>query len=195
MLNNIYREKLLNAILFFAKKVKHPTKVKIFKLLFFLDFIHFKQTGKSVTNLNYFAWKFGPVPKDLWEEIKSGKAPSDFQKDLAICPFETESDKQGFEFKAKRKADLSIFTPREKKLLEDLVLAFKNVTPTQMSEISHLKNAPWDKTIKQKGEWAPIDYLLALDNDALVSEDEARELQKERDEMLSNYPLKAILNK
>ena len=193
MLNNIYRQKLLHAILFFAKKVKYPTKVKIFKLLFFLDFIHFKQTGASVTNLNYFAWKWGPVPRDFWEEIKSGKAPSDFQKDLTICPFETESDRQGFEFKAKHQADLSLFTPRERKILEELVFAFKNATPTQMSEISHLKNAPWDKTIREQGESALIDYLLALDKDALISMEEAENSRNEREEMLSNFPVKPTI--
>ncbi|MFC1858011.1 Panacea domain-containing protein [Thermodesulfobacteriota bacterium] len=47
------------------------------KLLYFLDFIHFKHTGKSVTGLDYYAWQMGPVPRDLYEEISGGnkKAP------------------------------------------------------------------------------------------------------------------------
>jgi hypothetical protein len=51
-------EKLINSILYFIKKVKYPGKTKICKLLFNLDFTHFKETGKSVTGLNYYAWKF-----------------------------------------------------------------------------------------------------------------------------------------
>jgi hypothetical protein len=44
LMNNTYREKILNAVLYFAKNVKYPSKVKIFKLLYFLDFIHYKET-------------------------------------------------------------------------------------------------------------------------------------------------------
>jgi uncharacterized phage-associated protein len=46
------------------------------KLLYFLDFIHFKQTGKCVTGLDYYAWKRGPVPKKLFDEI-SGDVSAD----------------------------------------------------------------------------------------------------------------------
>ena len=43
-------------------------KIKLFKLLYLLDFEHFRQTGKSATGLEYQAWKFGPVPIELMEE-------------------------------------------------------------------------------------------------------------------------------
>ena len=69
VLNNIHREKLVNAIIYFAKKTKCPSLVKMFKLLFFLDFYHFKLTGRSVTNLDYFALPFGPVPTNFYDEV------------------------------------------------------------------------------------------------------------------------------
>lgn len=62
-IKNSYREKLLHAILFFSSRVKTPSKVKIFKLLYFLDFEHFKETGRSVTNLDYYAMTLGQFPK------------------------------------------------------------------------------------------------------------------------------------
>jgi len=45
MQTNIYRKKLLNAVLFFAKNTKYVNLGKLSKLLYFLDFTHFKQTG------------------------------------------------------------------------------------------------------------------------------------------------------
>lgn len=54
------REKLINAIIFFANHTKHLGKIKLFKLLYLLDFEHFRQTGQNVTGLDYRAWKFGP---------------------------------------------------------------------------------------------------------------------------------------
>lgn len=45
------REKLINAIVFFAANTRHCGKVKLFKLLYLLDFAHFRETGRSVTGL------------------------------------------------------------------------------------------------------------------------------------------------
>ena len=59
------REKLIQSVIFFSKNVRKLGKIKLFKILYFLDFMHFKDTGRSVTELNYSAWKMGPVPVQL----------------------------------------------------------------------------------------------------------------------------------
>jgi uncharacterized phage-associated protein len=64
------REKLIQAINFFARNTRKCGKTKLFKLLYFLDFEHFKLTGRSVTGLSYNAWKMGPVPVALFNEIE-----------------------------------------------------------------------------------------------------------------------------
>jgi uncharacterized phage-associated protein len=190
-LNNLYRKKLLHAVLYFATKVKNPSKVKIFKLLYFLDFEHFRQTGRSVTNLDYFAYDFGPVPKDFYQEVGENEVPKDFADFMTILPFASEeSGKKGGIFKPKAKPNLAVFSPREQEILERLSFVFKDVDAKEISDISHFKNHPWDKTIKQKGKLAKIDYALALDSEAQVSVDEALEATNERQEMLNNFPLK-----
>jgi hypothetical protein len=103
MLNNSYRKKLLHAVLYFATKVKNPSKVKIFKLLYFLDFEHYRQTGQSVTNLDYFAYDFGPVPKDFYQEVGDNVVPEDFvHGDHAICL--RRERKKGGHFQSKSEA-------------------------------------------------------------------------------------------
>ena len=47
------RDKLINAIVFFAKNTKYCGKIKLIKLLYLLDFEHFRQTGRSVTGMDY----------------------------------------------------------------------------------------------------------------------------------------------
>ncbi len=192
-LNNTYREKLARAILYFTKNVKNPSKVKIFKLLYFLDFEHFKQTGRSVTNLDYFAYDFGPVPKDLYQEICDNIVPKDLAELVTIVPFASEeSGKKGGMFSAKPKAklDLSVFTPREKKILENLAFTFKDVDAKLISDVSHFKNHPWDRTIKNKGKLQKIDYDLAIDSDAKISLEDALRASQERQEMIKAFPLK-----
>ncbi len=87
MPSNIYREKLLQAILFFAQKTKHANMTKMSKLLFFFDFKHFKETGYPAIGLDYFAFERGPVPKKLWLELKDRNVPEDFKRKLALKEF------------------------------------------------------------------------------------------------------------
>ena len=63
------REKLLNAIIYFIANTKRCHTLKLFKLLYFLDFEHFRQTGQGVTGLRYVAWPKGPAPDELWREL------------------------------------------------------------------------------------------------------------------------------
>ena len=57
-----------------------------------------------------------------------------------------------------------------------------------MIEVTHLKNEPWDRTLKEKGEFQKIDYLLAIDSEiASLSYNEAKERMKERSEMIKIF--------
>lgn len=194
MTNNIYREKLLNAILFFAKKTRYAKMTKMSKLLYFFDFTHFKQTGYPAIGLEYFAFKKGPVPKKLWLELKDGIVPSDFKAKLALLEKKDEDDPnfKEIEFCAKTKPDLSVFSPREKKILENLAFMFKDVKAWEISEISHLANQPWDVTKRERGENSLIDYMLAIDKDAQVDRDEAELSLQEHREILRNFDLAPV---
>jgi uncharacterized phage-associated protein len=185
---DIHRQRLVNALAHFAAKVRHPRKVKMFKLLFFLDFYHFRETGLPVTDTSYFAWEFGPVPKDLFEELEQGKVPEDLNELVAIIREEREDGRPSYRFalRPKRKPDLSVFTPRQLHILGELVEVFQDATGSQMSEVTHLPNSPWDRTRKEKGDYKEIDYLLAIDRDAPISPEEAKETYEEHREFLRN---------
>jgi uncharacterized phage-associated protein len=51
---------------------KHVHILNLFKLLNFADFEHFRQTGRTITGLDYQALPQGPVPTKLYKEIKRG---------------------------------------------------------------------------------------------------------------------------
>lgn len=165
---NHSRKKLLAAILFFAKNVRKLNTTKLSKLLFFLDFEHFKQTGYPSIGLNYHAFDKGPVPKKFWLEIKEGITPRDFRESLMIeRTSDVDEEYKELKFIAKISPDMRVFSPREKNILERLAEMYKTATASQLSEITHLKNTPWDKSYRQgAGRNSPIDYHLALDDDA-----------------------------
>jgi hypothetical protein len=57
MLVTRHREKLINAIICFLGATKHVHTLKLFKLLNFADFEHYRQTGRTIVgalpNKNY----------------------------------------------------------------------------------------------------------------------------------------------
>ncbi len=182
MIITYHREKLINAIIYFARKTKYCGKTKLLKLLFFLDFKHFKQTGKSVTGLDYFAWKMGPVPKVLFEEL-SGDLKPDMKKAIRELPAE-EFQK----ISPKKKFNNEYFSKREMQLLEEISFIFEDAKADTMVESTHLKNEPWDRTLKEKGEFQKIDYMLAVDSDIVsLPHDEAMERMKERSEIYNLF--------
>jgi uncharacterized phage-associated protein len=154
------REKLIHSIIYFLENTKYCFKTKLFKLLYLLDFVHFKQTASPVTGLDYFAWEKGPVPKKLFEEFVDPKP------DLSNCVYipKTKDSDGIFRMKPKCKFDPHFFSKRELKLMEQIAYIFKNAKADDMIEVTHLPNEPWDKTIKNKGEYEKIEYVLSIDN-------------------------------
>ena len=175
-----HREKLINAIVYFAKNTKYCGKTKLLKLLFFFDFVHFKYTGQSVTGLEYFAWEKGPVAKDLYEELTDRhRRKADLAKAINIVKID------GFEKIApKKNFSDDYFTEREKSLLKDLSFIFKDAKAEEMVEATHMENEPWHMTLKQKGEFQKIDYLLSIDKaKGSLPYGEAKERMEEISEM------------
>jgi uncharacterized phage-associated protein len=177
-----HREKLINAIIYFAANTKYCGKTKLLKLLYFLDFRHFKQTGKSITGLDYYAWNMGPVPKDLFNELTEKMDP-DLKAAIHDLP------QEGFQnIRPKKKFDPKYFSNQEMNLLKDLAFIFKDAKADDMIESTHLKNEPWDRTLKEKGEFKKIDYMLAIDSEIVsLPYNEAKERMEERLEMLKIF--------
>lgn len=189
---NIYRRKLLNAALFFAQKTKHLNLTKLSKLLYFLDFTHFSQTGYPSIGLEYYAFKWGPVPKEFWLEVKDGNMPQDFEGKLAMIPITDERDpdqKKGYELKAVSEPDLSVFTPRERKILHWLGEVYRESGASAISEVSHLPNQPWDVTLRTCGVNQPIDYLLGVHEGSEVELEQARDSLREHREIVRNFDI------
>jgi uncharacterized phage-associated protein len=175
---NIYRRKLINAVLFFSKETRHTNMTKLMKLLNFFEFDHFNQTGYPSIGLEYFAFAKGPVPKKFWLEVKDGIVPDDLKDKIIINVKPMEHNnwiETEFIARPNAQVDFTVFTPREKKILEKLAFFYKDATAKTMSEISHEADRPWEITMKEKGLNAEIDYLLAIDADSPIGREEAEE--------------------
>lgn len=154
------RQKLLNAILYFAANTHGCGKIKLIKLLYLLDFAHFRETGASVTGLEYRAWKLGPVPVEFFEEWEL--PGDDFQAAVDIVS-ERVIDYTRQEVRPRRAPDLGWFTRRELRLMESLADRFRDDLSKPMVNVTHVESGPWSKIWDQgRGHQQVIPYSLAV---------------------------------
>jgi uncharacterized phage-associated protein len=180
------REKLLNAIIYFLRETKHCHTLKLFKLLNFADFEHFRQTGRTIFGLEYRALPKGPVPTELFEEIKRGGG-----KDLkaAISLFEVKDEITDAllrrDLKPRAGFDKKWFSKREQRILDRVAEFFRELRAEDMSEFSHENKKPWSHVYNDgKGTGRLIPPELILDTKPLMHEVptiESEELEYRKD--------------
>ncbi|MBL7966988.1 MAG: DUF4065 domain-containing protein [Prolixibacteraceae bacterium] len=99
------KTKTAQMVLWLAKELS-PYKTAMNKLLFYADFLHFKNTGRSITGLKYVAIDFGPVPNHygsmyemLMDEniIGINGSMTDFGFTERFVPGQIEIDKSVFD--------------------------------------------------------------------------------------------------
>lgn len=177
------REKLINAVVYFSKNTSMCGIVKLFKLLYFLDFEHYKQTGRSVTGLDYYAWKMGPVPEDLYEELPVPEP--DLAEKVKIIAIPTSYEHPMFLIEPKAEFDPSHFTKRELSILKDLANRYGLSKADEMIEATHVETLPWNRVYnveKRRRELIPYEYALNTDEVELV-----RDLEQEHQEVIEAY--------
>lgn len=150
----INEKKYKNAIIFFAKKIQNSTlgKLKMMKLLYYLDFDFFEKYGRSVTGDEYLRFDNGPVPR-MGEKIlkemngreikitrrKIGNGYNDQMHIEALVDF-----------------DMNVFDREELLMLDEIADKWEKFTGTEMKNASH-GEAPWIAAAPD----GVIDYNLA----------------------------------
>lgn len=149
-------EKFTEMIVYFSDLVQ-PFKKKMNKLLFFADFLMFKQSCFSISGVRYQAIDMGPVPINFQSifEYLSNKGEFD------IINVQFPNGYTGEQFKARddRHFNPKLFTESELKVLETIAVKFKSTSTTDIIELSHLQDA-WKLNEKNK---SLISYECAFD--------------------------------
>ena len=150
----VNQKKYENAILFFARKIQNGTlgKLKMMKLLYYLDFDFFEKYGHSVTGDEYLRWENGPVPKMAEKILASmnGKSIKITRRKVAQGYNDQQCISPLVEF------DFSVFTKEELMMLEEIGDKWEKFSGSEMKSATH-GEAPWISTEPN----GVIDYNLA----------------------------------
>lgn len=187
----LQREKLLNAMIFFTKNTRYCHKLKLFKLLCFLDFEIFQKTGKTTTGLSYFAWPMGPVPKELFEELKAPRP--DMNAALLITSMTDIDPDFGTDrtllFKPRRAFDEGCFTPRELAEMARLAEIYREALGKTMTDVTHARGTLWKQIYEiEKRPQALIPYERALDGKpGSITKEQADQIAEEERELAALF--------
>ena len=151
----IDEKKYKNAILFFANKVRNGTlgKLKLMKLLYFLDFDFFEKYGRSITKDEYLRFENGPVPRMAEKILKEMNGV-----EIKICNRKIGCgyhDQQHIE--PLQNFDMNIFSKEELMMMEEIADKWEKFSGSEMKSASH-GEAPWIATKPND----VIDYNLAF---------------------------------
>jgi len=172
------RQKILSLISFFTTQTKFCGRTKLAKILFYCDWKHLKETGRTITGLQYTAYPFGPLPADLNDALR--------EKDSDLGKFIQYKENQE---RCQRPISVSflfngkLFTPFELDIIKEAAFIFQEATADMMVRISHGIDQPWTVTKDTQGMFSIIDEKLAFsDSDAQISLDEYLDRKEEENE-------------
>ncbi|MBP6445545.1 MAG: type II toxin-antitoxin system antitoxin SocA domain-containing protein [Saprospiraceae bacterium] len=149
-------EKFTEMIIYFSEKME-PFKTKMNKLLFYADFLMFKQSCFSISGVRYKAIDMGPVPNNFQSIFEY----LDNKGDINIYTTEFPNGYTGEQFKAKKERPFKavLFTESELEVLLKVATVFKPTSTNDIIELSHLEEA-WKKNVKDK---SVISYEYAFE--------------------------------
>lgn len=139
----INEKKYKNTILFFAKKIQNGTlgKLKMMKLLYYLDFDFFEKYGRPVTGDEYLRFENGPVPR-MAEKILKQMSGKEIKITSRKMP-KGYNDQQHIEPLADFNPES--FSKEEILMIEEIADKWEKFTGAEMKSASH-GEAPWIAT-------------------------------------------------
>jgi len=147
-------EKMKNMILYILQKTGETYRTKINKLLWYMDFYHFKHFSVSISGNFYIHLNYGPIPDNY--EFLLGELLNQGMIEEKEVVFDYTKDISGEMIRAKVPFERNIFSKTELESMDYVLKKFKNFTSSQIMKKSH-EELPYRKT--KEGE--KISYNLA----------------------------------
>lgn len=133
---SINHDKIKELILYVAEKCQFRENfgaTMLNKILFFSDFLAFARFGESITGEEYAKREFGPAPRHLLvarDQLAAENA-------IAIQKRMTWKGEQVRIVPLSREANLSLFTPQQISLVDDVIDRLKDENAESVSDLSH----------------------------------------------------------
>lgn len=173
------RDKFRELILYVARETEDDPKcgaTKLNKILFYADFLAYRELGSSLSGQTYQRLEHGPAPRGIVPAVEAIQESGE-------CAW-AERSYYGLTLKKLiplREPDLSPFTGPEVDLVQRVIAQLANLNATEVSELSH-QFAGWQAA--DDGEEIPYETVFVAEPRPLSRDEEAWAL-----EVIEDYEL------
>ena len=166
-------DKIGNSMIFLSKEIPNISKTKMLKLIYLLDELSIKNSGIPFFNLQYKAWKLGPVSEEVFIELSD--------KPLRLGNYiDIQHTENGSFVLPKSDFCDDEFSDNDIDLLEYVVKKYSAITAKQLIEYTHSPNSPWRNATEENGVYDLLERgdinntEIVIDMSCLVSHDERK---------------------
>ena len=134
--------RLKNLLLYVIEQMGEVFQTKMNKVLFYIDFLSYREGGMAISGLAYNAIEFGPVPQ-RWDRVYSAF-------DEVVPRPRLVRDQESIALTASAEADMSCFTEQERAIIDTVCAKMKGLSAHDISELSH-KESAWQRHSQKEG--------------------------------------------
>ena len=128
--------RLRSLLVYVLGKMGDTFQTKMNKVLFYIDFLSYRERGMAISGLAYQAIEFGPVPQ-RWDRVYSGF-------DEVVPQSKMVKDQECTVLTTDVKADTSLFSKEELEIIDPVCEKLAGVSAKKIVEMSHRESA-WKK--------------------------------------------------
>ena len=132
--------RLKNLLLYIIEQMGEVFQTKMNKVLFYIDFLSYRERGMAISGLAYNALDFGPVPQ-RWDRVYSAF------DEIAPQP-KLVHEQESTALTASVEADMTFFSDQERKIIDTVCAKMKKMSAHDISELSH-KELAWQRYLHQ----------------------------------------------
>lgn len=144
--------RLKNLLLYIIEQMGEVFQTKMNKVLFYIDFLSYRESGMAISGLAYNAIEFGPVPL-RWDRVYSAF-------DEIVPESRLVHEQESTALTASAEADMTSFTDQERAIIDTVCTKMKGLSAHDISELSHNEPA-WQRYLHQE-ETIPYEEAFSL---------------------------------
>lgn len=145
-------ERLKNLLLHILEQMGETFQTKMNKVLFYIDFLSYRERGMAISGLAYQAMEFGPVPQ-RWDRVYSAFDNVEQREKLL-------QGQECLSLLANGTADMSGFSAVEMAVIDIVCELMKKMTSREASQMSH-KEPMWNAHV-EKQDLIPFSEAFSL---------------------------------
>ena len=154
----ICNEKIGNLLLYLAQQIPQLHLTKLLKIIYIIDETAVREIGVPVTWLDYQVWKLGPVPRDVYDELRHNKQTIYKNETFSLNTYvKIESKPNPQQDQAECFAvvpsgifDDGEFNDYEMELIDKIIHIYKPLSSTQIIDELHEKGTLWEKMVNSE---------------------------------------------